>query len=92
MCETSPGSNEFVECEAEAICESNFTIKYYINWDDVDSLENWVERLDLMCVPYKKIEAISRVYYLGEIVGCILIARIPDLFGRKWPLAISSSI
>ena len=26
------------------------------------------------------------------MVGCLLIARIPDLFGRKWPLAITTAI
>ncbi len=81
-----------MECTAEEICESDFKIKYYIDWDDIDSLENWVEKLDLMCVPEWDIYRISWVYYLGEIVGCLCMARIPDLFGRKIPLAVTTAI
>ena len=45
-----------------------------------------------MCVPDYKIERMSNVYYLGEIVGGLSIARIPDVFGRKWALAIFTAI
>jgi len=45
-----------------------------------------------MCVPDYKIERISSIYYLGEILGCLSIARIPDLFGRKWPITITTAI
>lgn len=45
-----------------------------------------------MCVSDKKIEFISNWYYIGEMVGGILITRIPDLYGRKWPLTISTTI
>ncbi len=31
-------------------------------------------------------------YYLGEIAGGILITRLPDLYGRKWPLFICTCI
>jgi MFS family permease len=82
----------YYECEAEVICESEGQIKYYIDWEDEESLDNWVETLDLMCVPDDKVYRISSVYYLGEILGCIMIARVPDLFGRKWPLAITNAI
>lgn len=92
MCETSPGSDEYEVCTFEVICESEPPIKYYIDWDDVDSLNNWVEQLDLTCVSDERIELMSKVYYLGEIVGCLLIARIPDLFGRKVPISTSITI
>ena len=45
-----------------------------------------------MCVPDYKIERMSNVYYLGEIVGGLSIARIPDVFGRKCALAIFTAI
>jgi MFS family permease len=83
---------EYYDCTAEEICESNFTIPYKIDTDNVDSLDNWVETLDLMCVPRFKIYRISWVYYLGEIFGCLVVSRIPDLFGRKLVLAICNAI
>jgi MFS family permease len=63
-----------------------------VDKDNINSLDNWVETLDLMCVPDSKIEFMSNWYYLGEIVGGVLITRIPDVYGRKWPLAISTSL
>ena len=90
MCESEP--DVYFECTAEEICESDFTIPYYIDENDVDSLENWVETLDLMCVPDEEIYRISWIYYIGEIVGCLIISRIPDLYGRKYPLAITNVI
>jgi hypothetical protein len=41
-------------CDAENICASFDTdepIEYKVDWDSVDSLDNWVFTLDLMCVP-----------------------------------------
>ena len=32
---------------------------------------------------------ISNIFYLGEVFGCISIARVPDLLGRKWPFLLS---
>lgn len=63
-----------------------------MDWDSVDSLDNWVFSLDLMCVPEEKIYRISTVYYIGEMIGGLSITRIPDVFGRKWALAILTTI
>ena len=95
MCEMEPGSGEFEECTADYICEQQDEgneVNYYIDKDNVYSLDNWVETLDLMCVPDKKIEFMSNWYYIGELVGGVLITRIPDLYGRKWPLAVSTTL
>ena len=45
-----------------------------------------------MCVSDDDVERISSVYYFGEIFGCLIIARIPDLVGRKWPFIISIAL
>ena len=58
MCETEPGSGEFESCTADFICDSEkegININYYIDEDSIYSLDNWVETLDLMCVPDNKI-------------------------------------
>jgi hypothetical protein len=95
MCEREPESGVFEECTAEFICEKEAEgakVNYYVDKDNIFSLDNWVETLDLMCVPDTKIQFMSNWYYLGEIVGGVMITRIPDLYGRKWPLAISTSL
>jgi MFS family permease len=43
-------------------------------------------------VPDSKIRILSNIFYLGEIFGCISIARVPDVHGRKWPFLISVAI
>jgi predicted RNA-binding protein associated with RNAse of E/G family len=58
MCETEPGSGQFEKCTADFICESEKEgnpVNYYIDKDSINTLDNWVETLDLMCVPDKKI-------------------------------------
>ena len=40
-----------MSCTATEICESDPEVNYKIDWESVDSLENWIETLDLMCVP-----------------------------------------
>jgi len=91
MCETTPGSGLYEECTSERICDSDMQIKWYVDEDSVDSLDNWVNTLDLMCEPEYKVLRMMKIYYFGEIIGCFAIARVPDLFGRKWPLAISTA-
>lgn len=92
MCELEPGTGIYQECEPEIICESEVPLKYYIDWEDPSSLYNMVQTLDLMCTPEEEIQRISTIYYIGEIVGGLLISRIPDLFGRKYPLLISTAL
>ena len=43
-------------------------------------------------VPEKRVEMINDIFYLGQVLGCILIARVPDLYGRKWPFLISIAV
>ena len=84
MCESTPSSGQYGICEYTEICIEN-PPNYYIDWGDDLSLDNWSQTLDLKCVSKKRIDRISSVYYFGEIFGCLMISRIPDLVGRKWP-------
>ena len=71
------------------ICGADPPVKYYIDWTNELSLNNWSQTLDLICVPDAEVQRISSIYYIGEIFGCLAIARIPDLMGRKWPFIVS---
>ena len=35
-----------------------------------------------------EINFISHAFYFGNVIGSILISRIPDLYGRKWPFTL----
>ena len=87
MCETAPGSELYEPCLNTVICVKH-PPKHYVDWSNELSLHNWAETLDLKCVPDYLVQRISSIYYIGEIFGCFLIARIPDLIGRKWPITV----
>lgn len=84
-CEKTPG--QFEVCTADEICDDN--LNYYVDWSSKESLDNWVETLDLMCESTFTINSITHAYYLGAVIGSLIIARIPDLYGRKVPFAAS---
>lgn len=48
-----------------------------------------METLNLVCVSNPHINYISHAFYFGQIFGSISIARVPDLYGRKYPFAVS---
>ena len=48
-CERKPGSGNYEVCTAEEICDSKPSLKFYVDKDSHESLDNWVETLDLMC-------------------------------------------
>lgn len=57
LCESNIGSGIYdLPCEWDEICEEGkVTRQYKIDWDSGDSLNNWVETLDLICVPNNQI-------------------------------------
>ena len=71
-------------------------MKYKIDWTNRESMHNWVETLDLTCkyVPLITFLGVSKTtinymahsFFIGQILGSVGLARIPDLFGRKWPI------
>jgi MFS family permease len=40
-------------------------------------------------MPDSKIKLLDIMFYVGEIMGCISIARLPDVYGRRWPFTVS---
>jgi MFS family permease len=43
----------------------------------------------LIGVDDSRISWINTFFYIGEIMGCLSIARVPDVMGRKWPFLVS---
>lgn len=50
-CERVQDSGVFVVCTSDEICRSppERHMKYYIDWQSHESLDNWIETLGLMC-------------------------------------------
>ena len=52
LCESPLDSGNYSTCSSDQICdnrEKGIKVNYVINWDDSESLDNWVEKLDLIC-------------------------------------------
>jgi MFS family permease len=61
-----------------------------VDWNDTWSLDNWVDRFDLACVPTYKIALMGSMYFAGTTIFNLLVTRMGDIYGRKWPVRISS--
>ncbi len=40
----------------------------------------------------KSINYMTHSFYLGSIIGSLFLARIPDVYGRKWPIIIALAV
>ena len=69
-------------CIADNIC-SGEVISYDIDWNDIYSLHNWVEKLDLTCCPGWKIGMMGSVIFIGWFITLPWLPRLSDKYGRK---------
>ena len=70
-------------CNADNIC-SGEVISYEVDWDNIYSLHNWVEKLDLTCCPGWKIGLLGSSVFIGWFVTLPWVPRISDMYSRKW--------
>ena len=78
------------DCNAELFCHNqNNPALISIVYDSTRTLNNWFERLHLLCEPSWKIGLIGSMYLLGWALGCLIIPRLGDIYGRKIPVAVS---
>ena len=89
MC-TSDATDVPFECEAEQFCPAGSTVYYdFVQYDDEKtSLHNWVEQLDLKCKSNSEIGLIGTMYFVGVVLSVLIVPRMADLHGRKWPILI----
>ena len=48
------------------------------------SLDNFVEKLSMQCVPQEKIGWIGASFFIGWAFTVLWVCRLADIFGRKW--------
>ena len=51
---------------------------------DPEYLDNWVNKLDLLCEPKYKIGLIGSMYFVGVITSLTFVPVMADRCGRKW--------
>lgn len=78
------------DCNRELMCKNpdNYNL-IHVDWSSTRSLENWVDRLDLICQPNWKVGLLGSMYLLGWSLACLVVPRLGDLYGRRWPYIFS---
>ena len=74
-------NNEYFDCEySKDLClQSNYT---FIK-NQQTSLDNWANTFDLYCDKEKYSPMISTSYFLGALIGFLILGYLPDKYGRK---------
>lgn len=70
-------------CTADNICSGKVT-SYQTDWDNIYSLHNWVEKLDLQCVPGWKLGMLGSTIFIGWCFTLPWLPRLSDMYSRKW--------
>jgi MFS family permease len=73
-------------CSVDQICQGQTTNQtaYEINYNNHTSLHNWVEQVDLVCVPSEKIGVIGSSYFVGWVCTILVLPWLADRIGRRW--------
>ena len=75
-------SNTWYRCVPVEFC-ANQSIEHRVDYDHVESLDNWFEKLDLACASPQTVGLIGSALFLGMACGCLVIPRFADIYGRR---------
>ena len=71
-------------CTRANICDNDPRIAgHTIDYDDPQSLHNWIDKLNLMCVPRWEVGLISSAYFIGYAVTLLWLPLLADKYGRR---------
>lgn len=72
-------------CNVENICAGDPRItSWEVDYADSRSLENWVQKLDLMCEPDWKGALLGSISLFAMLISLPVLPPLSDKFGRKW--------
>lgn len=78
--------NNEIDCSFETICNSTQISSY--QKDSQHSLNNFAYQFDLVCDRLFYAGALGTSYYVGSMIGSILLGNVIDIFGREKPFKI----
>ena len=85
-CQMTEGSTEWTFGTEEAPLEEAFCSGDYVcevDWSDPQSLWNLIAQFDFYCTPKYQIGLMGVSFLVGIVFGCLTIARLGDIYGRK---------
>ena len=65
----------------------NFRVK-----DSLYSIDNWVNQYGLTCSSRQTIGSIGTVYFLGMILGSLVVPKLSDVYGRKLIVLLATAV
>jgi len=78
------GSEEYKKkCNPDYFCNINNNVRWHIDWDNKDTLYNWMTHFELCCSPKIFISGPSMCFFFGFAVGVIILPALSDKNGRK---------
>lgn len=63
-----------------------------MDYNNSTSLHNWVETLNLTCVPGSKMGFIGASYFIGWTATCLIIPPLADRIGRKYVYRVALTL
>ena len=85
-CQMTEGSTEWTFGTEEAPLEEAYCSGDYVcevDWSDPQSLWNLIAQFNFYCTPKYQIGLMGVSFLVGIVVGCLTIARLGDIYGRK---------
>lgn len=75
----------YQECTRELICGGKDTpqMHYHVEYNSPTNLHNWVEQMDLICVPDSKIGMMGSMIFIGFVSTSLIIPPLADRYGRR---------
>ncbi|CDW72064.1 organic cation [Stylonychia lemnae] len=78
------GSEEYHSCKREEFC-GNSDVSWRIDYSKIETLNNWVQKLNLFCISDNQLGLIGSSFFIGAFIGSLIIPRLADVYGRKRP-------
>lgn len=87
------------KCSKQDICEHKVFGKNNLrasmirpNTTDTEYLDNWVQKLDLLCESKERLGLLGSAYFVGILTAMIIIPQLSDFYGRKNIFVITLTI
>ena len=67
------------------------TATYRYDYSSLSTIENWITKMDLLCITDFQIGLLGTLFFLGWVIGAATLLSLGDIIGRKRILLISAT-
>ena len=87
------GAETWKHCTKEEICGNALSKEDYRPVkDDPEYIDNWVDKLDLLCVEKFKVGLLGSIFFAGIVTGVLFVPALSDWYGRSWVFIASLGV